>query len=77
MKHFVRIAPAMLAVCLGAAAIRKGLGIESEFMGPGLAGLFDIALVATAGILVTLSDREYFWATARQKRAKRRIRATR
>jgi hypothetical protein len=53
----------MLAVCLGASILRDALGFDSEFPGPGLEGLIDIVLLAAAGILMTFSDREYFWPT--------------
>jgi len=78
MRHIVRIAPAMLAACLGAAAVRGALGFDSEFLGPGLGGLFDVALVAAVGFLVSFSDREYFWPTLPDRnRNERHTRATR
>lgn len=78
MKHIVRIAPAMIAACLGAGAVRSALGIDSEFLGPGLEGLFDVALIAAVGFLVSFSDREYFWPPLpKRNRNKRRPRAAR
>ena len=77
MKHIVRIAPAIILASFGAGALRGALGIDSEFLGPGWEGLFDIGLVATAGFLVSFSDRKYFWPEVPKRNRRRRFRATR
>jgi hypothetical protein len=78
MMRFVRIGTAMAFCCAGATAIHNALGLGQEFVGPGLGGLVDLALLAVTGLLVSLSDREYFWATPpKQGRRRHRARAAR
>lgn len=65
----------MLISCAGVAAAHKALGLGPEFLGPGLEGLVDLGLMVVGALLMSLSDREYFWAIPpKPKRAKGRSR---
>jgi hypothetical protein len=62
MLRFVRIGIAMVVSCAAVVGAHSALGLGPEFIGPGLTGLVDIGLGLAAALLMSLSDREYFWA---------------
>ena len=63
MWRIVRISLALVVASVGAAAVHAGLGLGPEFLGPGLGGVIDLGLILAVGLLVSLCDRELFWAT--------------
>lgn len=72
MLRIARISIAFLVVCAGAIAVRAVVGLD------GVAGEFvDLVTLVGAMLLLSLSDREFFWASPpRSERSKRRGRAT-
>jgi hypothetical protein len=62
MMRIVRIAKVVVLAGIGVFAGHAALGLGSEFIGPGISGVFDIALLVMAMVLASLTERELFWA---------------
>jgi hypothetical protein len=62
MMRIVRIAKVIVLAGIGVFAGHAALGLGPEFIGPGVAGVFDVALLVTAMVLASLTERELFWA---------------
>jgi hypothetical protein len=78
MRRVIRISVVAVPVCVAVAAIRATLGLGPELIGPGWSGFLDLGLLAAAMFVISLSDREYFWATPpKQSSRRRRARAAR
>jgi hypothetical protein len=69
--RFARILVTLLVVAFAAAVLHNALGFDGA-----VSGLTDLALLIGGGLLVSLSDRELFWAASpRERRSKHRDRA--
>lgn len=70
--RFVRIVKVALIAGFGLLAARWALGLDSEFLGPGLAGVLDLGLFVVALVLASLTERELFWAAPPKRRGSTR-----
>jgi hypothetical protein len=74
MLRFVSILLAMVAMAVVVGAVRKALHLGPEFLGGGFPEeLADLGLLVAGLLIVSLSDRELFWAAPpKRKRPGRR-----
>lgn len=71
MLRFARILVVAVIAGCGVVAVHAALDLGSEFLEFGFEGIADFALLCAGILLVSLSDRELFWAVPpRHERSK-------